>query len=104
MDANTVKSIGAGLANAVTIEASLAQAAAPLVGVYNPAAGALLAMLAPALGPLVSNFILSETQVIVNLNSGMSRDDMIKALQASKSVNWEAEGAMPSLDLVVKPS
>jgi hypothetical protein len=99
-----VKSVGTVLANAVTIESSLAQAAAPIVGVYNPAAGALLATLAPTLGPLISSFILTETQVIVNLNSGMSRADMIKALQASKSVSWEADAPMPSLNLIVKPT
>lgn len=96
---DTVSQVGASLANAVTITAELAQVAAPIVAVYNPAAGALLATLAPTLGPVVSGFVLTETQIIVNLNKDMTRDEMIKALQESKSINWEKDGAMPSLSL-----
>jgi hypothetical protein len=70
--------------NAVTIGSDLAVIASPIVSVYNPAAGAALALLAP----VVSNFILTETQIILNLRTDMSKEDMIKALEASKSGTW----------------
>ena len=84
MDANTV---AANITNGVTIASSLATLAGPIVSLYNPAAGAALTLLAP----VVSNFVLTETQVIVNLRTDMSKEDMIKALQESKSASWDVK-------------
>lgn len=76
-----------GIKAGITITNEMATIAAPIVSVYNPAAGAALALLAP----VVSNFILSETQVIVNLRTDMTKDEMIKALQGSKSETWDVK-------------
>lgn len=72
------------LANTVTVTSQLAQAAAPIVSIYNPAAGAALSILAP----VVSSFILTETQMILNLKKDMSYEEVISALEKSKSINW----------------
>jgi len=98
MDAAKIQEVGTNIATGVTITSEMAQAAAPIVSLYNPGAGALLATLAPMLGPIVSSFVLTETGVFVNLKSSMTKDDMIKALEASKSAGW---GVMPSLDKTV---
>lgn len=72
------------LENGITVTSQLAQAAAPIVSLYNPAAGAALSILAP----VVSSFILSETQMILNLKQEMTKEEVMKALEASKSANW----------------
>jgi hypothetical protein len=90
-----IKTIGTNIANGVTITSAMAQQAAPIVSLYNPGAGALLATLAPLLGPIVADFVLTETDVFVRLNGNMSKEDMIKTLRESKSAMW---GDMPSLE------
>lgn len=72
------------LENGITVTSQLAQAAAPIVSIYNPAAGAALSILAP----VVSSFILTETQMILNLKQEMTKEEVIKALEVSKSANW----------------
>lgn len=76
--------LGTTIQNGVTLAGDAAIIAAPVVAIYNPAVGAALATLAP----VVENFILTETQVLMNLKADMTKDDMVKALQASKSANW----------------
>ena len=66
--------------NGVQVAAGLAQAVAPIVSIYNPAVGAALA----AFAPVVSEFILTETQVIMNLQKDMTKDEMVAALQQMK--------------------
>ena len=78
-------SVGDTITQTVTILGDAAVVAAPIVSIYNPAAGAALQMFAP----LVENFILSETQIVMNLKKDTSKDDMIKLLQASMSTNWD---------------
>lgn len=70
--------------NGIAITGDLAKAAAPIVSVYNPAAGAALAVLAP----VVEQFLISETQILLELKKGMTREDMIEALKASTSDHW----------------
>ena len=77
-------SVGDTITQTVTVLGDAAVIAAPIVGLYNPAAGAALQIFAP----VVENFILSETQIIMNLKKDTSKDDMIKLLQASMSANW----------------
>lgn len=89
VDNATIQEVGTNIAAAVTVTSQAAQVAAPIVSIYNPAAGALLATLAPMLGPIISNFIISETQIIVNWNNDITKEDMIKILTESKSANWE---------------
>jgi len=76
--------LSANIQNGVAVASSLATVAAPIVAIYNPAAGAALSILAP----VVSNFILSESQILITLNTEMTKEEMIKALQESKSINW----------------
>lgn len=76
--------LGTALVNGITLTSQLAQAAAPIVSIYNPAAGAALA----TLSPIVSSFILTETQIILNLKKDMTKEEVIKALEESKSSNW----------------
>ena len=77
-------SVGDNIIQGVTIVGSAAAMAAPVVSVYNPAVGAALQIF----GPLVENFVISETQVIMNLKKDTSKEDMIKLLNESMSVNW----------------
>jgi hypothetical protein len=77
-------STGDNIITGVTILGDAATIAAPAISVYNPAVGAALQIF----GPLVENFIISETQVIMNLKKDTSKEDMIKLLQSSMSANW----------------
>lgn len=88
MDNAQITNVGNNVANTVTLTSQLAQVAAPIVSIYNPAAGALLSSIAATLGPIISSFIVSETEIIVKWNTDMSKDEMIKVLEASKSANW----------------
>jgi hypothetical protein len=72
------------LAQGVTILGTAAQAAAPIVGIYNPAAGAALGLLAP----LAEKFILTELGTMVIWKTDMTKEQMIEALNASKSAMW----------------
>lgn len=74
----------------VTVSASLAEAVAPIVAIYNPGAGAAMQLLAP----VAEQFILRGVQLVVDFKKDMSTDDMIKALEASKSVNWGTPGSV----------
>ena len=88
MDTNQITDIGVTTANTVAVTSQLAQVAAPIVSIYNPAAGALLSSISTTLGPIISSFIISETEIIVKWNKDMSKDEMIKVLESSKSANW----------------
>jgi hypothetical protein len=68
----------------VEIASELAQIAAPFVSIAFPAEGAAMA----AIAPLVKSMVVKEGQIIANMNTSMSRDDLISVLEASKSVNW----------------
>jgi hypothetical protein len=89
-------SVGDNIIQTVTVLGDAAVIAAPIVGVYNPAAGAALQIFAP----LVENFILSETQIVMNLKKDTSKEDMIKLLQASMSANWNIKPLETSEDVV----
>jgi hypothetical protein len=97
MTAETIQEVGTNIATAVTITSQAAQVAAPIVAIYNPAAGALLQTLAPMLGPIVSSFVISETGILVNWNNKLTKEEMIKILTESKSVNWEKDGKLEPL-------
>ena len=68
----------------VTIAGELAAVAAPIVSIYNPAAGAALATLAP----VITSFALTRSQILLNLNTEMTQEEVIEALKKSKSANW----------------
>lgn len=76
--------LATNIQNGVTLAGDAAVIAAPVVAIYNPAVGAALGILAP----VVENFILTETQMLMNLKADMTKDDMVKALEASKSAHW----------------
>ena len=78
------------LKNGVTVLSAAAQSAAPIVSIYNPAAGAALSVLAP----VVEKFIITEIGVVAIWKEDMTKDQMIKALQDSKSVNWGDPGSI----------
>lgn len=71
----------------ILITGELAKAAAPIVSVYNPAAGAALAVLAP----VVEQFLLSETQMLVTLKQNMTREQVMQALKDSTSDHWNVK-------------
>lgn len=79
--------LATNIQNGVALAGDAAVIAAPIVSIYNPAVGAALGILAP----VVENFILTETQMLMNLKQDMTKDDMIKALEASKSAHWGVE-------------
>jgi len=75
----------------VLLTGQMAQLAAPVVSIYNPAAGAVLSQVAP----LVTQLTVIGGKIILELNRDMSRDDVIRALASSRSDTW---GEMPSLE------
>ena len=77
-----------GVKTGATVLSQVAAAAAPIVGIYNPAAGAALGVLAP----VAEKFILTEAGAIIIWKQNMTRDEMIEALKASKSANWGDPG------------
>ena len=77
-----------GVKTGATVLSQVAVAAAPIVGIYNPAAGAALGVLAP----VAEKFILTEAGAIIIWKQNMTRDEMIEALKASKSANWGDPG------------
>lgn len=83
-DATTATQVLTGIQNGVTVASSLAAAAAPLVSVYNPAAGAALTILAP----VVSEFVINQTQILITLNTDMTDEELKAALLKVKSANW----------------
>ena len=50
--------------------------------------GAMIAELILTLGPVVSQIVLDGTKIVATMRSDMTVDEMIAALQASKSANW----------------
>jgi uncharacterized membrane protein len=72
------------LKNGVTVTGETATAAAPLVALFNPAAGAALGLLAP----LAEKLLVSELGAYATWKANMTKDDVIKALEASKSSLW----------------
>ena len=76
--------IAEAIKTGVTITGELAAVAAPIVSIYNPAAGAALATLAP----VITSFALTQSQILLNLNTEMTREEVIEALKKSKSANW----------------
>lgn len=68
----------------VSIAASAAQVAAPIVAIYNPAAGAALATLAP----VAERFIVNGNQMIIDLRTDMTPEELSAALTASRSGSW----------------
>jgi len=75
----------------VLLTGQMAQLAAPVVSIYNPAAGAVLSQVAP----LVTQLTVIGGKIILELNRDMSREDVIRALASSRSSTW---GEMPSLE------
>lgn len=77
-----------GVKTGATVLSQVAVAAAPIVGIYNPAAGAALGVLAP----VAEKFVLTEAGAIIIWKQNMTKDEMIQALQASRSANWGDPG------------
>ena len=87
-DTGTVaSSIEKSIENGVMVTSDMATIAAPIVAIYNPAAGAALA----ALAPIVKSFVVNEKQILLNLNSDMTDDQVTAALLSSKSANWKVK-------------
>lgn len=80
----------AALQTGVTIAATQAQLAAPIVSVFNPAAGVAMALLAP----LAASFIVEAGQMVIEWRRDMTPEQMAEALNASKSANWPAPPAI----------
>lgn len=68
----------------IVLTGETAKIAAPIVAMYNPAAGAALAVLAP----VVERFLLSETQMLIELRQNMTREQVAEALRNSTSDHW----------------
>ena len=75
----TNQDIANAIVQGTTIAGDVAVAAAPVVSIYNPAAGAALA----ALAPFVENFIVTEAGLFCNFKS-MTVEEPKAALKASK--------------------
>lgn len=74
--------------NGVEIASEVAQSAAPIVSIYNPAAGAALSILAP----IAEKFLINELGIIAIWKKDMTKEEMIKALEQSKSEFWHEPG------------
>ena len=57
---------------------------APIAAVYNPALGPLLA----AVGPLITSVAAKQGQIIVNIKPDITNEELIAAMEAIKSINW----------------
>ena len=79
---STIQNIGSG----VTVLATDAQIAAPIVSIFHPGAGAAMAILAP----MAASFIVKSGQMIIDWRKDMTPEEMVAALNASKSANWPA--------------
>jgi len=84
-----------GVKTGATVLSDAAQIAAPIVSMYNPAAGLALS----ALAPVAEKFIMTEAGAIIIWKTNMTKDEMIAALNASKSINW---GTPDSIEVVGK--
>jgi hypothetical protein len=80
-----------GIKTGTEVLSGVAQVAAPLVGLYNPAAGLALG----ALAPVAEKFIVTETGVLILWKTDMTKEEMVAALNASKSAFWPVP---PSID------
>jgi hypothetical protein len=84
MSDETFTNIMNGIKTGTEVLSTAAQVAAPIVSVFNPAAGAAMAVLAP----VAEKFIVTETGVLILWKTDMTKDEMIAALNASKSELW----------------
>lgn len=71
--------------NGIRVASNVAVAAAPIVSMYNPAVGAAMTVLAP----VASEFLITQTQVLVTIRDDMTAEEMKEALVKSKSANWD---------------
>ena len=62
-------------------------AIAAIIGFFNPAIGAVVMQY----GPVAESFLIKETSVLINFKSGMTKDEMIAALEKSKSATWNIQ-------------
>jgi hypothetical protein len=60
---------------------------AAAVGFFNPALGLLLT----EYGPIAESWVIKETSILINLNTNMTKEQMIAALEKSKSANWNVQ-------------
>jgi hypothetical protein len=62
-------------------------AIAAAVGLFNPAFGALLA----EFGPVAESWVIKETSILMNINTSMTKEQLIDALEKSKSATWDVK-------------
>lgn len=68
----------------ITIAAETAEGLAPIVGIFNPAIGTAIALLTP----VAATFLIKADQLVITFKQDMTREQMVEALNASKSANW----------------
>lgn len=86
----SVEEVVAGVQNGVTIAAGIAEAAAPIVAVFNPGIGAAMTLLTP----IAEKFIIKGGDLIVSFRQDLTPEQLVELLKASKSVNWPEVGSI----------
>jgi hypothetical protein len=83
MDTTTITNIQ----NGVEMTGQAAQLASSIISLYNPTLANAISMLAP----IITSFVVKESQILINMNKDMSNAELIEALKQSKSDNWNIE-------------
>lgn len=78
------------LENGIEVAASAAETVAPIVGIFNPGMGEAIALLTP----VAATFLVKGAELVVTFRQDMTPEQMIAALELSKSKNWPEVGSV----------
>lgn len=84
-DTNMDTSVITNIQNGVEMTGTAAQLASSVISLYNPILANAISMLAP----IITSFVIKESQILINMNKDMSNEELIEALKKSKSDNWD---------------